>query len=272
MILRILALLLIAAQLVGCNSGSQAPDAHTTDNSAVTTSSNTNDDYVHFEGIWQGTITPDDTMTTGTAIVLVNGWGEFRLLTRDTQFIGFPRRTTTELSGGLTGLRSPDSAWSDGTLSSRFTITGSIDGDNFINATYDGDVGGGSLALAWEPGAHSTDIMAIEGTWVGFDDHLNMVVTFDFGNFSTWESSMHGTHSNGCTYSGNIESWTSLNSYDIWELEISGCPNVAGTDMNGEYSGTAALVNVVDDGSNNLALVLGLSSDEIQLSYFLYRL
>ena len=265
---RQIALLLITAQLVACKLDRENPTPDPA--SGVTPSADS--PFVHFEGVWQGTITPEDTMTSLPAIVIVNGWGEFRLLTDGVQFVGWPRRTVSELEGSLKGIRSPDSTWSDGTVVSSFTIYGSIEADNFIDATYAGNASSGSVALDWVSVTNSTDIDAIQGTWMLLDAHQNYVATFEFDVIDIAEATITGAHSNGCTYSGAAESWTSFNSYDIWEIDVSNCPAVAGVDVNGRYSGTAALIDVVDDGTGELALVLGLSNSETQLTHYLYRL
>lgn len=271
MLVNRIVLLVVCAQLVACGSGDTEPVTPTVTNNPAGPTPGSSNSFVHFEGVWQGTITPDDTMSSGMGIVFVNGWGEFRLLASDVQFIGFPRRTFSELQGNLTGLRSPGSEWSDGTRVSPFTISGAIDEDNFIDATYYGSAGSGSLALAWVSSTDSTNIGATNGMWVLFDDDQNYLATFEIEVTNEWEATITGAHSNGCNYSGVAESWTSFNSYDISKFDISDCPLIAGIDANGEYSGTAARIDIADDGTGELALVLGLSNGQNQLTYFLYR-
>lgn len=267
----IIAALIVAAQLIACGSGAKSPSAP----AAVTPSPGPTPSggipWVHFEGVWQGTITPDNTMSSLPAIAIVNGWGELRLLADDAQFVGFGSRTDSELNGDLMGFRLPGSTWSDGTRVSPFTISGSIDEAGFIDAAYSGNADSGSIALAWESSNNSGDIDATNGTWVLFDDNLNPVATFDFIVKTEIAALIIGTHSNGCTFSGGADSWTSFTSYNISDLQISNCPLVSGINVNGGYSGTVAILDVADDGTNQLSLVLGLSNDEIQLTYFLYR-
>lgn len=271
MLIKKIVLVMFAAQLIACRSGSTDRAAETIPDTLQTPSTSNNDPYVHFEGIWQGTITPDDTMTSGTAVALVNGWGEFRLLASEAQFVGFPRRTRSVLEGRLTGFRSPGVTWDNGARISQFTISGSIAGDEFIDAVFSGDAGSGSLGLAWVTVTYPTDISDINGTWALLDENQNHVATFNVDVTNEWEARINGAHSNGCIYSGAAESWTSVNSYDIWELSISNCPPIAGIELNGDYSGTAALIDSADDGTDELALVLALDNDQIQVTHFLYR-
>lgn len=268
---RKISLLVVIAQLAGCGSGNPEAAVQSLTNDSVGPTPNTGSPYVHFEGTWQGTVIPDGTMTSSPAIAVVNGWGEFRLLTTDAQFVGFPRRTASELGGELTGLRSPGTTWSDGTRVSSFTISGSIAEDNFIDATYTGSVGSGMLAIAWEPSTNSTDISAIAGIWALFDDFRNIVATFEVNVIDDWSATITGAYSNGCTFSGTSESWTSFNSYDISPAQISSCPLIAGVDVNGGYSGSAVRLDVADDGTDELALVIALSNNDNQLTYFLYK-
>ena len=87
-----------------------------------------------------------------------------------------------------------------------------------------------------------------------------------------YDARISGAHVNGCAYGGGAESWTSADSYDIWELVVTGCPEIAGVDINGTYSGSAAIIEIEDDGRDEMALVIGLSNEENQITQFLYRL
>lgn len=264
-------LAIIAAHLIGCGSGGPEPIEPPVVSDPTVPVQTSGPSTVHFEGIWQGTVTPDDTQTSSWAIAIVNGWGEMRLLTRDAQFVGAPRRTQSALKGDLIGLRSAGTTWSDGSGISPFTIDGSIASDEFIDADYSGPTVSGALAMAWEPDAHSTDIQTIGGTWASFDRNQNIIAALTFDVFNDDSARISGSHANGCTYSGTTESWTSVNSYDIWQFAMSGCPFVAGVDVNGDYSGSAARIDLADDGTDELALVVALSNDEVQQTIFLYK-
>lgn len=271
MLLRTMTTLVLAAFLAACGSDGSIPVTPVVAINDPPPAAGDSSPFMHFEGVWQGTIMPDDTMTSRPAILIVNGWGEFRLLTGDAQFVGFPHRTLSELEGELAGIQSPGSTWSDGSTVSAFTIDGAIDEDDFIDATYSGATGSGTMVLSPVLAIESSSIGAALGTWMLFDDDQNYVATFDFDVINQWEAIVSGTHSNGCIYSGSVESWTSVNSYDVWALDVSNCPMVGGVDLNGEYAGSAVRIDVANDGSDELALVIGMSSEDIQLTYFLYR-
>lgn len=211
-------------------------------------------------------------MTSSLAVIIVNGWGEFRLLTPDTQFVGYPRRTTADFEGELSGIRAVGTTWPDGSRVSLFDIAGTIDSNAFIDASYTGNNGGGTLALAWSGANLARHVVDVEGRWELYDADRNIVATFSVTRSGDWTANIFGMHSNGCNYSGELESWTSMASYDIWDLNISGCPMLAGTDVNGSYVGSAALLDMPDDGTGSLALVMALSNDNTQLTLILSRL
>ena len=266
-----IALLLAAVQLAACNSGSGDSNPAVLSGSLSGPAPGTGSPPAHFEGNWQGTITPDDTKTSVDAVVIVNGWGELRLYAGDIQMVGWPRRIAGRLEGDVTGFRSPGSTWTDGSQISLLSIDGTIDKDEFINATYVGVGGSGTIALAHVTRQDSVKITAISGLWVQKDANQNNIASFDIEILGGWEAKITGTHANGCIYSGEAESWTSFNSYDIPKLEVSGCPLVNGVDINGTYVGSAALFDMPDDGTDELALVLGISSDDNQLTFVLYH-
>ena len=271
MITRFTVLFIALAQLVACDSrgaGGAALPAAQTDWVPTIIGGN---DPSHFEGIWQGTITPDDTNTTSGAILIVNGWGEFRLLSEGLQFVGAPRRTKTELSGELVGFRSSDTAWKDGSRVSAFEITGTIGDNEFIHAAYSGEADSGLLALSRVTDSSSSSISSLQGSWVMADDNENTVASFQMQTMNSLEASVYGSHANGCTYSGVAESWTSAVSYDIWELLVKGCSGTGGIAPNGTYSGSAVIIDIEDDGRAATALVVGLSNDQNQLTFILYR-
>ena len=103
-----ISIVMIAAQLAACSSGGNHVDVTPVEINGLDPSQG--DGYIHFEGLWQGALTPDDTLTSSTVVVIVNGWGEFRALTADVQFVGFPHRTGSTLTGELKGIRSPGSS------------------------------------------------------------------------------------------------------------------------------------------------------------------
>lgn len=227
---------------------------------------------VHFEGIWQGAMTSGEPVNGSAAIALVNGWGEFRLVSDGVQFVGFPQRTVTGISGLLTGIRSAGTTWSDGERISDFDLSGSISSDGFIDATFEGSADSGILWMNQVAVAGPTDIAALNATWGLYDENQNMVATFLITSYSESGARISGAHANGCTYTGTSESWTSFYSYNISALEVAGCPLVDGSDPNGAYVGTAGLVDVDDDDSDEPVLVVALSSDTNQLTFFLHRL
>ena len=262
---------LIVLYLGACGSGGTDGESLSSAGESTTSSPGDGSGWVHFEGVWQGTVTSHDTRSSSTAIVIVNGWGEFRLVAADFQFVGFPGRTRTRLEGQVTGFRAAGTTWSDGTRTSEFIISGSIDTDNFIDATYFGAAGSGSLSLESIPAIDSASIGGVLGTWFLLDNDHGYSASFDFDREDDWQASIRGTHVNGCNYLGSLESWTSINSYDVWELNIAGCPAIADIDLNGEYVGSAVLVDITDDGTDTLVLVLALSNRDNQLTYLLYR-
>lgn len=218
----------------------------------------------HFEGNWQGALTDNANGISSTAILLVNGWGEFRLVTEDMQFVGFPSRTATTVGGLIAGIRSANSTWSDGGRIQEFELSGSIDTDQFIDARYEGESDSGTLALAWATRDEPASLRQITGTWALYDQHRNIVATFQVGG------GISGSHSNGCIYSGAVEAgWTSIYSYDITGFEVTGCPLINGIDLNGGYGGTAALFDIAGDESDALVLVVALGNGDNQLTLFL---
>jgi len=258
----------------GCNSeGPVGGDGHTVQVASPTMPQPaTTTEFVHFEGNWLGTLTSDVTGNSSTAIALVNGWGEFRLITNGAQFIGWPRRTATNLSGGVTGIRDAGSTWNNGNPTSYFALVGTISEDNFIEATYRGSGDSGMLAMAWSPEEQSVTIGSLDGTWVEYDESRNIVATIQIDASGAWQAGIYGSHVNGCTFAGETEAWTSYYSYDVVPFEVSGCPQIAGIELNGGYSGTAALVNLPDDHTDEPALVVAVSNDLYhQLSFFLHR-
>jgi hypothetical protein len=264
--------MVLAALLAACGSGGTGPATPVP--AAVASAAPPPDNgnqFVHFEGVWQGTLTSNDPKSSGPAILIVNGWGEFRLFTNDVQYVGFPHRTYSELEGDITGIRSPGSTWNHGTPFAHFQLRGSISEDNFIEATFAGGADSGSMSLAPITASDSGAIGNITGTWILYDELRNAIATFDLDGRGLLEALATGTHSNGCVFSGIIESWTSFNSYNTDGFELSGCPPVNGIEINGLYSGSAVKIDVADDGTDELALVLGLSNDVAQLTFSLYR-
>jgi hypothetical protein len=255
--LRTLASALIVTELIGCGSGS-LNDVEETVPSAPPDSTGSST-TVHFEGIWQG---------TSAAIALVNGWGEFRLLAEDVQFVGFPKRTQSAIEGVVTGIRSAGTTWNDGSHVSQFTLIGSITEDHSIDARYEGPQSG-TLSMSWAAAEANTAIATIDGIWALRDENRNVVATIQIDAYSGLAAEVFGSHANGCTYSGESESWTSAYSYDFSPLELSGCPLIDGVDLNGTYVGTGALIDLADDGSDELVFVVALSNDANQISFLL---
>jgi hypothetical protein len=154
---------------------------------------------------------------------------------------------------------------------STFRIAGQIDENEFIDAIYSGEAAGGLLALSRVFSNTSSSISSLSGTWVLLDDNQGIDASFSAHVLNSMEASIYGSHVNGCAYSGVAESWTSMDSYDIWELSVEGCPEIGGVDVNGMYSGSAAFVDIEDDSTDGPALVVGLTNDENQLTFVLYR-
>jgi len=268
--------LLALAGLYGCKSN---PGGDTQSSAQTPPSSpeqqlpaNSSQQLVGFEGIWQGIVTPDVSGTSSPALVMVNGWGELRLLTDERQFVGFPARTAKFVAGTLTGIRSAATTWHDGSVVSDFFLSGSIDDDAFIDATYSGSVESGTLQLSWAADrVVNTEIDEINGVWALYDDNQNIRATLQIGRYDQWQAQISGFHTNGCVYFGNTEAWTSFYSYDVVPFEISGCPNMGDTNINGTYSGTAALVDIDGDNSEDHVLVFALTNSANQLALFLHR-
>jgi len=269
-----LVVLLILAGLPGCNSGSSERNLASASGPGPQTDPQPipMPTAVHFEGIWQGTATSDVSGTSSPAILMVNGWGEFRMVTDDAQFVGFTTRTASTLEGEVTGFQSVQTTWNDGSRSSRFTLSGTISGDHSIEASYSGNVDSGTLQLALMVDTKLTTIYAVDGVWAVYDNQQNVEATIQMDRYDDWAAQVSGAHANGCTYFGNIEAWTSAFSYDITPFEVTGCPLIAGTDINGTYVGTAALIDIADDKSDERLLVVALSSDVIQITFFLHRI
>lgn len=256
--------------LGGCNSETQVPASRASD--LLNTAAPPSPDYVHFEGIWQGMVTPAETGTSLSAIVMVNGWGEFRLVADGMQLVGFPKRTASSVVGEITGITSVDTTWNSGSRIADFTLHGEISADNFISARYSGSSDNGTMAVAWATTHSPTRIESIEGLWVQHDQAENIVATVQIDVYDGWQARISGSRSNGCNYFGNIEAWTSELSYDVTPLEVSGCPPSNGIDVNGTYSGTSALIDIADDGSDELILAVALTNEVNQISLFLHRL
>ena len=263
--------LLMLAYMVGCNT--EAPGERELATASISTTPVSTTNTVHFEGVWQGTMTSRLTNTSSSAITMVNGWGELRLLTDDIQFVGFPLRTATTVSGSVTGIRSAGTEWQDGSTTGIFSLKGEILEDEFIEATYEGGSDAGELALAWSAAIQDTSIGSIIGQWVQNDENGNILASLTIAGVGIVEASIHGSHANGCTFSGRTEAWTSYYSYDVVPFEVSGCPLIEGVDLNGAYSGTAALIDLFGDESDKLVLVVALSNDDgHQISFYLHRI
>jgi len=270
MIARQFLLLIFCVQFVGCGSGAPGGESSPPPDippGPIGQLPSTTSRYVHFEGIWQGTATPDDGSTTTRAIMLVNGWGEIRVLLDDAQLIGWGQRTATEFEATLTGIKMAGETWSDGSRNTSFEYTGTFDENTSIEAVYSGDSDGGDLQIHRVTDAESSFLDAAYGTWALFDENLNIAATFNIEAFYR----ISGSHSNGCVFLGEIDDWSSHLSYDIYEIEVSGCPLADGIDVNGTYVGTAAIFDVADDGTDESGLIIALSNDENQLTYLLYR-
>lgn len=270
-------ILMFLAALCGCTSESGGDISAPLDYDSISTSISPPPppppgDNDNFEGIWQGVLTPDMSGNSAEAVVLVNSWGEFRMITDGAQFVGWPQRTGSSIAGTLTGIRVAGSTWSDGTRSTEFDLDGTISEDGFIEARYTGGGESGVIAVAWgDYGVSQID--SIVGTWVRYDADENIVATFQFERRDMWIADIHGSHADGCTYLGETEAWTSRSSYDFGQFEASGCPLVGGLDLNGSYSGTGALIELVEDTSEEPALVIALSNDlERQITFLLYRI
>lgn len=268
---RILLPTVAALSLLGACSPENPMPTRTTGRASTDIAAPTSD-YLHFEGIWQGVITPAASGTSRPAIAMVNGWGEFRLVAGSMQMVGFPKRTATDVAGEITGITSAETTWSDGSRIGAFTLNGEISADNFIRARYAGSKDSGTLDLASSIADQSTEIGSVQGVWVQYDEFDNIVATLQVDVYDGWAARISGSHSNGCRYLGNTEAWTSAQSYDVVPFEVSGCPPVNGIDVNGTYSGTGALIDVEGDSSNELILVVALSNEASQITFFLHKI
>ena len=263
---------LVFAILVACGSGEPAPTSPSAAAAYDPPAPAGSGRLIHFEGVWQGSITPDGASTASPAIVIVNGWGEFRLLSDDVQFIGFLQRTQAGFNGDLLGIREAGATWRDGTRVSTFAVSGDFGVDESIEATYAGEAESGVISLAWVSSDESGSIENAGGMWAQLDDNRNPVAVFELHVRGDWDALVTGTDVNGCLYSGAMESWTSFRSYEIGELIVENCPLVGGVDINGVYQGSAVLIDVAGDNTDELAMVIGLSNGEAQLTHVLYRL
>ncbi|MDX1508296.1 MAG: hypothetical protein R3358_08455, partial [Woeseiaceae bacterium] len=162
------------AVLCGCSGG--APGNETTGSPSGASSTSASEETVHFEGNWVGTLTSDQEQHSSTAILLVNGWGEFRLIADGMQFVGWPRRTETSLAGTVTGIRAAGTSWNDGSTSGIFDIGGTITGNDLIDGTYLGAGDNGVFTLTWVAGDESRG-EAIAGSWVQYDANENIVAS-----------------------------------------------------------------------------------------------
>lgn len=259
----------VLSLLGGCNSQTSGPAGPTDEVANAVAPPATN--FVHFEGIWQGIVTPAASATSLPAIVMVNGWGEFRMVADGMQFVGFPRRTASGIAGEVKGITSAQATWNDGRRVNYFSLSGTISGDEFIDASYNGGADNGTLAVAWAATDQSSEIESIQGVWALYDENQNIVMTLQVDVYDLWQARMSGAHSNGCTYSGNIEAWTSEFSYDVVPFEVSGCPLAGDIDVNGTYWGTGALIDVDGDNSAERVLVIALSNEVNQLTFFLHN-
>ena len=264
-----IALALALASLFGCGSGTSDPASPPQNYaSAVPTGSS---QQVHFEGVWQGTLTPTGSDQESQAIAMINGWGEFRLTTGDTQFIGFPLRTKSQVSGSLEGIKQAGEEWSDGSRTAEFELSGSIDNNQTINAGYTGSVEIGTMTLAWPSGLDRATLAEIEGTWSLLDDLQNPTASYLIETISGHTSRITGNHSNGCMYAGLLEIWTSYHFYNVERFELTNCPTGTGVNINGEYSGSAAIVNINSDGTDEEVLIIAISNDSNQITFHLHR-
>ena len=260
---------IVVVSILGCTSGNDEPPVSEGGYQAAVPVIDTAP--VHFEGIWQGTLTPSGQSIDLSAILIVNGWGEFRMVAGDSQFVGFPTRGGSTLAGDLTGMKPAGSAWSDGSRVSDFLVDGTINKDQFIDARYVGTVESGDMALTWSKDAGEATPADIDGLWQLENENGNPVASFLIEESGFVTSRINGNHENGCLYAGIADAWTSYRSFDIVPMRIKDCPVVDGININGEYYGSAALVDDPDGESDEQQLVFALSNEENQMHFFLHR-
>ena len=224
------------------------------------------------EGVWLGTMTSDITSKTVDVIGLGNGWGELLLLTETGQLIGFPTEENREITGDFTAIAATGTTWLNGERIAKVSVLGTVSAPFDIEAGYEGGGDQGTLSLILLPSSQKdTYVEQVAGVWSNRDEQQNIVATFLIQAQSSLVAQLTGSHANGCTYLGEIESWTSQYVYDIGSLTLAGCPLIQGLEVNGEYAGSGALVDVPGDGSDELKLVIGLSNDEFQYNLVLDR-
>ena len=245
---------LMALLLCGCERGGAGAPASTPLSPLPAGVGHT----VKFEGVWQGTITSSNSLQSANVISFVNGWGEISLLTDDVMFAGFTTVVESTLYSELVGITAVGKHWPDGNRTNHFVLNGTIEDDQHIEAQYDGDGDSGIVTMAWSATGRNTQAGEIDGLWAILDNDRNILATVRIDAVSDFKTDVSGSHINGCTYAGMAESWSSFYAFDFSSIVISGCPPEQGVDINGEYAGVGALLDITDDGTDEIVLVVGM--------------
>ena len=176
----------------------------------------------------------------------------------------------------LTGITTDGSTWPDGSEIATFSFSGTRSADGAIEGSYAGAGDSGAVLLDKTTGPiGDSRVRAVEGMWVLRDASQNIIATYLISQNGQRSAVFEGSHVNGCVFSGEIEDWSSMFVYDFDNLEISGCPIVDGTSMNGNFesfSGLAAPIKINLAGTTGDFLAVVVSDDRRAITLILESL
>lgn len=226
------------------------------------------------EGFWIGQMISDVTHEQRHIFALVDSWGWMRLITADAQYVGAIRRvdissTRSDISVDLTGIASPGFGWANETSVSAFTLDGTISPATEISADYSGVDDSGSITLSLDPaGSRSVALWILDGMWASLDSNRNIRATFDINS-----GSLYGTDTDGCVFIGDIvaDSWTSAYIYNV-SLEIANCPDLDGTELNGNYLGSAGVGDIEEGSNRSDSLLIGVDNGQQAIMLMLEKI
>lgn len=188
-------------------------------------------------GLWFGTLTYDNNMTTEDFVALISDDGRFRFVSVDSevQFHGQAAVTGSSLSG--TGRAFADSGvnWLDGSHVTDATITAVVSQRNSISGGWAIASGeSGTFALDYDAlYEKDSSVSLLTAVWTGYDDLGNPNATFTIDA----DGSFNGQNAQGCVSIGQFSVIDPLHNLYAVNSDISGCP------IGGTYSGFAVLAD-----------------------------
>ncbi len=225
--------------------------------------------WTHFEGVWQGTLSRDDKVVENV-IALANGWGETRILLNKGQLVGFLSVSRGSVSGTITAIASVGARWRDQSRIADMVVEGTYFVNRQLDIRFAGGGESGRLELKPVAGSSTWRTPAdVEGQWVLRDGNQNIIASFLVESRDELTAGFTGSHVNGCMLAGTIGSWTSVFSYDLSSIEVSGCPLYVEGDVNGTYIGTGASFDLGFDEIDDERFVIALSNSEYELTLLL---